>query len=407
MISWMLRVFLVVIMVLISNISFSQKEKDKLQTQKRKLEKDIEKTNKLLEQTKKTALVNIEQLSILKKQITYQQLLITVIREEISGINTEINNLNKSIKKLEEELEQIRGEYAKMIYYSYLTRSSYHRLMFIFASKNINEAYRRYKYLQEYSSARQRHASNIESKQKELSDNIAQLEKIKIEKLNLLKQEESQVANLSKQRTARDKYIKDLRKQEAKLKSDINKKQKEATRLNRKIEELIRREIEEARKRAEASKVPGYMMPMTTAELEIAKGFSANKGKLPWPVEHAVVIAPFGEYPHPVLPGIKIKNNGIDIATRENTQARAIFDGVVSAIFTLPNETKAVIIRHGSYLTVYANLISVKVKKGDNVKASDFIGIIYTNLSDNNAILHFEIWEEKTHQNPELWLREK
>ena len=148
-------------------------------------------------------------------------------------------------------------------------------------------------------------------------------------------------------------------------------------------------------------------MPMTTEELEISKGFAGNKGKLPWPVDNGVVTGKYGEHPHPVLNGIKIKNNGIDVTTRHNTQAKVVFEGTVSAILTLPNETKAVIIRHGDYLTVYSNLVSVQVKKDQKVKTSDVLGVVYVDPTSNSAVFHFEVWKEKSLENPEWWLRKK
>ncbi len=397
----------ILIIVLCVGVSEAQTQKDKLQSKKKNLEKEIANTNKLLDQTRKSTQTNLNQLNLIQGQITNQQKLLSMIQQEIAGINAEMKVLNEHIEKLEKEMTLLKEEYAQMIYFSYLTRSSQHRLMFIFASQSMNEVFQRYRYLQEYASSRRRQADLIIAKQIELKESLQNLEKMKDEKFQLLRQQETEVGNLNKQKKEKDKTIKDLQSQEQKLRADIKKKQQEAQKLQKQIEELIRKEIEEANKKANAKKVAGSSMPMTTEELEISKGFAGNRGKLPWPVDNGLITGKFGEHPHPILAGIKVKNNGIDITTRQNTQVKAVFDGSVSAVFTLPNETKAVIVRHGDYLTVYANLVSVRVKKDDKVKTSSLLGSVAIDSSYNSSVFHFEVWKEKTLENPEFWLRRK
>jgi len=397
----------VVLIVIFFHTGIAQSEKDKLQKKKQNLEKEIAGTNKILEQTRKSTQANIQQLSLISGQIVNQQQLVGLIQQELNAINSEMKTTGEQITRLENELNALKEEYAKMIYFSYLTRSSHHRLMFVFASESMNEAFQRYRYLQEYAASRRRQADLIVTKQNELNEMLARLEKIKSEKFSLLRQQESEVKKLSNQKQEKDKTIKSLQSQEEKLRADIRKKQQEAQKLQRQIEELIRKEIEEANRRANTKKVEGSSMPMTTAELEISKGFSGNKGRLPWPVDNGVVTGKFGEHPHPVLAGIKVKNNGIDVTTSANTQVRAVFEGTVSAIFNLPNDTKAVIVRHGDFLTVYANLQSVRVKKDEKVLTSTILGTVHTDASTNTTMLHFEVWKEKSLENPESWLRKK
>jgi len=385
----------------------AQTQKEKLQNQKKTLENEISSTNKLLEETRKNTKSNVQQVKLLEGQIVSQQQLVQIIQQEVAAINDEMKKLGEDITQLEKELEQLKKEYAEMIYFSYLTRSSHHRLMFVFAAESMNEAFQRYRYLQEYGASRRRQAELIVAKQNELKNLYAQLEDVKRQKFTLLKDQESQVSKLNKQKQEKDNTIKTLQSQEKKLRDDIKKKQQEAQKLQRQIEELIRKEIEAANKKTNTTKATPTSMPMTTEELEVSKGFSGNKGKLPWPVDNGVVTGKYGEHPHPVLSGIKIRNNGIDIATQKNTQVKAVFEGIVSAVFTLPNNTKAVIIRHGDYLTVYANLQTVAVKKDDKVKASTVLGTVSTDSEDNTTVFHFEVWKEKALENPELWLRKR
>ncbi len=401
-------IFIIVIALSVSSDLYAQKtEKEKLQNKKQNLEQEIYNTNKLLDQTRKAKQTSLNQLALIEGQIANQQQLVELIQDEVITINNEMTSLINQIKTLEQELELLKKEYAEMIYFSYLTRSSYNKMMFLFAAESMNEAYQRYRYLQEYANSRKRQAKLIVAKQEELRQLLLQLDTIKSEKFRLLKEQETEVQKLNVQKKEKDKTVQDLKTQEQKLKDDIKRKQREAEKLQKQIEHLILKEMEEANKKTNTTKVAGTSMPMTTAELEISKGFSGNKGKLPWPVDNGVVTGKYGEHPHPVLAGIKVKNNGIDISTKANTQSKAVFEGSVSAVFTLPNGSKAVIIRHGEYLTVYSNLVSIKVKKDDKVSTSTVLGTVYTDPSDNSTIFHFEVWKEKALENPEFWLRKR
>jgi len=400
-------VLLLAALTMTISASAQKSEKDKLQNKKKNLEQEISNTNSLLEQTKKAKQTSLNQLALVEGQIKNQQQMVGLIQEEVVGINKEMSALIDNIKSLQRELDLLKKEYIDMIYFSYLTRSSHNRMMFLFASENINEAYQRYRYLQEYANSRKRQAELIVAKQEDIKQSILKLDEIKSKKFNLLKQQESEVHKLNTQKKEKNKTVQELKTQEQTLKNNIKKKQKEAEKLQSQIEQLILKEIKEADKKTNTTKVAGTSMPMTTAELEISKGFSGNKGKMPWPVDNGVVTAKFGEHPHPVLAGIKVKNNGIDITTKSGAQAQAVFEGSVSAVFTLPNGSKAVIIRHGEFLTVYTNLVSIKVKKDDIVSASSTLGSVYTDPSDNTTIFHFEVWKEKTLENPEYWLRKR
>jgi murein hydrolase activator len=393
--------------MLVIPASAQKTEKENLQNKKKNLESEINNTNKLLDQTKKAKQASLNQLALIEGQIENQQQMVGLIQEEVVAINNEMTALIENIRSLEHELDLLKKEYAEMIYFSYLTRSSHNKMMFIFASESMNEAYQRYRYLQEYANSRKRQAELIVGKQEELRQTLLELDQMKTEKFNLLKQQESEVQKLNTQKKEKDKTVQELKAQEQKLKDDIRKKQKEAEKLQKQIEQLILKEMEAANKKPNTTKVEGTSMPMTTTELEISKGFSGNKGKLPWPVDNGMVTGKYGEHPHPVLAGIKVKNNGIDVTTKPGTLVKAVFEGSVSAVFTLPNGSKAVIIRHGEYLTVYTNIASVKVKKDDKVSASTTLGTVYTDASDNTTIFHFEVWKEKALENPEYWLRKK
>jgi septal ring factor EnvC (AmiA/AmiB activator) len=386
--------------------AMSQTAKEALEQQKKRLESEIQYTQKLLDQNRKDKVSNENQVNLLNKQISSQQNLIALVNQEVNQINIEIRRTEKELTELEDEIKKLKEEYAKMIYYSYLTRNTYHRLMFIFASENMNEAFLRLRYLQEYASSRRRQADLINEKQLELNRKVESLKSIQKQKFELLKEQERKNNELQQQRREKDKTVRDLQTREKQLRADIRKKQENANKLQREIEAIIRREIEEAKKKADAKKVAGSNMSLTPAEFEISKGFAGNKGSIPWPVENGVITGRFGEFPHPVLPGIKIKNNGVDISTSKGADVKVVFEGTVSAVINLPNGSQAVIVRHGEYLTVYANLYAVQVKKGDKLRVNQLLGKVQTD-SSNATIFHFEVWKETTIENPETWIKRK
>lgn len=394
----------IVIFLAFSYSTTAQNQRDRIQQQKTRVEREITATNNLLEQAKKARRTNVNQLNLIQRQISNQERLLKVIGTELNNLNSEIGNLEKEITNLEHEIKLLKDEYAKMIYYTYLTRSSLHRLMFIFASESINKAYIRLRYLQEYAASRKRQVELIKAKQVEYEEMKSNLEKTRTEKFKVMKEQEGEKSKLDRQKRERDITISQLRSRERELLAELRKKQAESRKLQRQIEELIRREIEEARKRKDVKKVEGSAMPMTSAEIEISRGFAGNRGRMPWPVDNGVISSRFGQHPHPVIPGIMVNNNGIDIVTRDNTTVRAVFQGVVSAVFRLPNGNNAVILRHGDYLTVYSNLSAVNVKKNDQVRINQTLGTVRADNENNTTVFHFEVWREKNLENPETWL---
>ena len=384
----------------------AQDSKIKLEQQKAKIEQDIQYTNKLLDQTKKSKQVTLEQLVMINKQINKREELIGSISYEITTLDKQINNTADTIKQLNETIQKLKDEYARMIYFAHKNQSSYSRLMFIFSAKDFNQAYQRTKYFQQYSSYRQNQVRVIKENQETLNSKRALLEVQKKEALELKKMEEKEKQKLSKEKSIQDQAVQNLSKQEKELLKKIRDNEKAARRLQKAIEDLIAAELEKARKAAKktgTAPTPENKFALTPAEMQLSSNFASNRGRLPWPTARGVISATYGEHAHPVLKGIKTKNNGIDIATEKGHIARSIFDGEVTSTMTLPNYHNVVIIRHGEYLTVYSNLDQLYVKKGDKVKIKEKIGVIHTDDNGKTSI-HFELWHGKTLQNPELWI---
>jgi len=387
--------------------SFSQNKKNKLENDKKKIEDEIIYTNNLIDKTNKNKQISINQLVIINNKIKKREQLISFLKNEISSINNKIDFNNKKIKDLSDELSSLKKEYAKMIYYAFKNKNSYDRMMFVFSSKDFNQAYQRMKYFQQYSSYRKLQASLIKSTQEEINNKTDELKTQKEKKIEIQLQEKKEKNTLFQDKNDQNETLKKLKQKEKKLRKDLRNKQKSANKLKKIIENIIAAEMKkvaEMKKSAE-KKTSTKTYTSTPEDIELSKTFSSNKGKLPWPTETGIISSTFGEHPHPVLKRIKTKNNGIDILTNEGEKVRAVFDGVVSSVLSIPNLNTVVIIKHGEYLTVYSNLSKVYVERGDRVKTKQNIGIIYTNKSESKSELNFQIWKGQQLQNPAYWIK--
>ncbi len=377
--------------------------KDSLQTKKKEIEKDIEYTSKLLEETQKVKINSLNELTVLNTQIEKREELIQTMSAEMIILDVQINKNNTELDELNTELLELKKEYARMIYYAFKNRNAYDRLMFIFSSSDFNQAYQRLKYFQQYSEYRKEQAALIQKKQSELEEKIREIEQQKTEKISLVEQKEKEVQRLDEEKTEKNMTLTGLGKKETELKKNLREKEQAAQRLQEAIEAII---AEEIRKSAASAKTPSKTteFALTPEEKIVSENFSANYGKLPWPTERGVISGTFGEHPHPVLEGIKVKNNGIDILTNTGSQARAVFEGEVSRVISVPKFNNVVIIRHGEFLTVYSNLDRVIVTMGDAVTTKQPIGTILTDETRTKTELHFEIWKGKELLNPQEWI---
>jgi len=377
----------------------SAQSRDRLEKQKSQLKKDIAYKNTLLKKTAKSKNLSINQLVILKKKIQQRGRLIVTITTEIALIEESIALANDSIAYRQNELKRLKEEYAKMIVHAYKNRSNYDRLMFILASEDFNQAYKRLKYFQQYSAYRKKQGEAIAALKLELEERVLELERQHAEKEELILALREERLHLGKEKDDEQNTVNQLAKKESELKKEIEKKRKEADRLTDAIRDIIRREIAEQNKtKGTNSKV----FKLTPEAKALSADFAGNKGKLPWPVTKGVITESYGEHWHPVLKGIKVKNNGVNISTEVGSAARCVFGGEVTRVLIIQGSGKVVIVRHGEYLSVYSNLQEVFVQKGDRVKTKDKVGVVVQ--SDDKAELHFELWKGSKTMDPESWL---
>ena len=389
---------------LLSFAGLQAQTKEELQQKKKNLLKEIEYTNELLEKTKKSQTTSIDELVKLNKKIEVRTEVINTIKLEVNLLDKKIEKNKLTIASLESDLTELKDEYAKMLYYTYKNKSSYNRLMFMFSSKDFNQAYKRLNYLQQYSSYRKRQANLIIKTKETIDAKIARLEKIRTEKQVLIYSLDNEHKNFTREKLEQEGVLTDLKRKEKDLKKDLKRKQRTAEKFQRAIEEIIREEIRKAREAAAKAGKSSKGFPMTPEARALSRTFSANKSKLPWPVAQGVITGQYGTHPHPVLKQIQVKNNGIDISTSAGSMARAIFEGTVSKVIIIPGEGKSVLIRHGEYLSVYSYMSEVFVKAGDKIITKQELGLLVSENNNTKTEVHFELWKGMSTLNPAYWL---
>jgi len=380
----------------------AQEQKKDLENEKQQLEKAIEYTNGLLEDTRNTKKTTLNELTLLNSQISKRERLIENYRRERSLLNDSIFAKLLKIDKLSNEIDQLRKEYAQMVYAAYKNDNVYQRMAYVFAAEDFNQAYQRLSYYRQYAVQRKKQVLLIGTATKVYESQIEILGKKVAENDTLLTTLNNESQQLQYEKELKKGTISNLKKQEKELIKNQANYQIKANELKKRIEQIISEDIALSGKGGN-NKPPAELM-LTPAEEIVSNNFSSNEGRLPWPSERGVISSGFGEQEHPDLKGIKIRNNGINIITQKGTNARAVFDGEVTRIMSVPSFNNVVIIRHGEYLTVYSNLDKVFVKKGSQVKTKDEIGSIYTDQQNFKTELHFEIWKGKTLLDPLRWL---
>jgi len=404
--------------------------KQTLENKKKKLNEEISEINSLLNETKAGKKTSLKQLVAINRKISIREELISTIMAEIYQLNKGIKQNEKEINKLKENLAKLKAEYARMIYFAQRNRDSYSRLVFIFASGDFNQAYMRLKYFQQYSQFRKKQAQEIVDAQALLIVKLNELKEKRHEKNVLLGNEEEEKGNLNKEKQDQEVVLNDLQKKEKELKEELEKKKRDAENLQNAIRKLIadeiKRKAEEAAKEAAAlaakkpvekksSKTPkvkdakevkkDVTIPELSEEaVELSNEFSNNRGKLPWPVAKGYICEPYGEHEHPAIKGFMMFNNGVEICSSMGAQARAVFEGEVTAISISPTGGKLVIIRHGEYLSVYSNISDVTVKTGEKVSLKQSIGTVLHNEEEGKSSLNLQIWKGQKTMDPADWL---
>lgn len=386
-------------------VTFGQTNEQKALEEKReRLQSEIRDINRLLFAEKEEKGNVLDQMEALDKKISVRQQLIRVTNQQSNLLNRQINTNIRNIGKLRSELEEIKEEYATMIRKSYQNKSKQNRLMFLLSSESFFQAFKRLQYMKQYTDYRKEQGAQIIAKTDELSRLNSDLNEERKVKEVLLAQNKKAKDQLFAEIQTQKALLGTIRKNESKYVSAIESKKKEARRIDQQIEKLIRSAIAASNKESGSTSKSTSKFVLTPEATIVANNFSANKGKLIWPVEKGIKSQGFGIYSDPVYPGIKHQSNGVIIATDPGSKARAIFEGEVIAILAVPGGNKGVQIKHGNFISTYYNLSDLYVKKGDRVASKAELGTIFTNQTNGQTRLKFYLYQDTSRLNPEEWV---
>ncbi len=427
-----LQKFLFILFLSVLTLSAVAQTESQLRRKKEAIQREIEQLQKNLNKTASGKKLTIQQINAINAQIRLRQDKIGTINSEIKNLDNQISQNTNTVQTLQGQLGDLKKEYAGMIRFAQRNRNSYDKMMFIFASKDFNQAYKRIKYLQQFSQYRKKQAGYIESTQQDLNGKIKVLDKTLREKSDLLKEQEKERERLGKDKNEQSVVLNKLSKQERQFKQDINTRIKQQAQIDKAIRLAIQRAIEEARRKAAeeariaaakaaaeakaaAAKAKAENKPVPAAppavkekntnelltnnagSAKLAAGFENNRGRLPYPVS-GTITEHFGIHK---VDQASMNNEGVNITAAEGAAVKAVFDGEVLGVSLIYGKY-VVILMHGNYFTIYQNLKSASVSKGDKVSTHQTIGIL-ANTGDV-AELHFEIMRGQTKLNPEAWI---
>ena len=364
-----------------------------LQKKQKKLQEEIEQTNQMLKQTKRDENATLNKLQLLGQNIKNQKKLINTLDREITALEVEMRQLGVTRDSLQVVLSGYKADYAEMVRQTHYARMQQSPLLFLLSSKSFQQLARRARYLQEFAHYRQEQVRRIEDTQAEIDNQNNLLAANKSNKQNALTSRKKEQENLKRDERKQKNMLNQLKSKEKDLSKQLKQQQKKVNELNKKIDDMIRKQTEKASKTS-----------LTKEQKLIAGGFEENKGRLPWPVEKGMISGHYGKQQHPVYSQVTIDNKGIYLQTTAGAKARAVYKGEVTSCFMVGG-TYAVIIQHGNYRTVYSNLSKLNVKQGDKVDTKEAIGTIYTDAEqDQKTELYFQIYKDKNILNPELWI---
>jgi septal ring factor EnvC (AmiA/AmiB activator) len=408
-------------------------QQEKLEQRKVQIQREIRENEKMLTniRSKEKSAMNV--FLIQKNKIRLKETLINTTERQTKLLANDMYINQIKINKLNKELRVLKEDYAQMIVKSYKSRSEQSRAMFILSAENFLQAYKRAQYLKQYTSFRKNQGEEIKTKSTQLVSYNDKLELQKIVKQKLLVENKKEKETLVKEKQEQEKLVNSIKKDKNRIVSDIRKKQRESKTIDKQIDRLIREAIAEANRKAalerarakalaekpnatpkEVAAAVAKAVPVSSSRIEltpeaklIADNFKANRGSLPWPVEKGFISLGYGDQAHPIYNTLVIHNSGVEITTNEGATARAVFGGEVASVMVLSPVNKAIMIQHGDYFTIYQNLSSVSVNKGDKISIKQSLGRVRTNGDTGKTVIKFLLLQNTTYTNPQSWLSAK
>lgn len=360
---------------------------------KARLEREIAIIDRQLAENASKSSTMLADLGLIRKKVSNRKALVAESDKEIKRLNDDIYLTRRKINRIQARVDTLTAHYARLVRSAYKNRDARVWYMYMLASDNLGQAFRRFGYFKNLSAQMKNEAREIRKVKEELEQERETLSRMRNEAEKVKEQRVKELEELKKDEARADKVVKQLNKDKKKYQQQLAAKKKEVDALNKEIERIV----------AAAMKAAGKGGDKTVVDTKLDAQFAKNKGKLPWPADGPVVDR-FGKHYHPVYKNLQLPpNNGFDIALGKDAKVKAVFDGVVKQVMVMPGYNQCVLVQHGNYFTLYCKLKSIKVKEGDKVKTSDIIGTIDT--INGQTQLHFELWRGSKPQNPEEWLK--
>jgi septal ring factor EnvC (AmiA/AmiB activator) len=434
----MKNVISIILLLCMAPMANAQQDQNQLKREQQKLEKRISNTKKLLNKVKNNSQASLNEIRLIENQIKSREALVNLFDNQVRSAEMKIVQKKMEIKRLRAKLTQLKQQYRKMFLYAYKHRGNYNKVMYLLASADYNEALRRNRYLKKVAAVQQKQAALIKQHQQLIFKEINQIDSEKLIKQQALEEKKQERQLIENDKSKKEKSYQKFKKEEQALIAQLKEDERKKIQLKKQIDAAIRADIakeqaREAARQAELAKTKTTSAPKTqgtastttspkattptaapkvvatpisTEGAAIGKSFEANRGRLPWPVDNGSVTERFGRNYHPTLSGVEWNNNGIDITCNRGSKVRAVFEGEVTTIFSVPGAGKVVIIKHGAYRTVYGNLAETFVGVGSKVSTKQAIGTL---LNDSGvSVCHFEVHQvvgaSPVTLNPSLWI---
>ena len=383
-----------ILMLLCVSVSTVAQNTAAQEEKKARLEREIAIIDKQLAENASKSNTMLADLNLIRKKVANRKALVEESDKEIRKLNDDIYLTQRQINRIQARIDTLTNHYARLVRSAYKNRDARVWYMYMLASDNLGQAFRRFGYFKNLSNQMKDEAQEIRSEKEVLEQERVRLGELKQEAEKVKADRVKELDALKKDEAKADKVVKQLNKDKKKYQQQLASKKKEVDALNREIEKIVA---------AAMKKSSGTGSDKTVVDTKLDAQFAKNKGKLPWPADGPVVDH-FGKHYHPVYKNLQLPpNNGFDIALGKDTKIRAVFDGVVKQVMVMPGYNQCVMIQHGNYFTLYCKLKSIAVKEGDKVKTSDILGTIDT--INGQTQLHFELWKGSKPQNPEQWLK--
>jgi murein hydrolase activator len=422
-------------------VALAQKSRQQLEREKRENQDKIKEIQGILQETSSQKKVSVGQLRALNQQVSTQKKQIDLLSDDLQLLDKELRSLEETLTELDNDLSRLKKEYGQMIYEASKRNAYLNQLVFLFSASTFNQFVLRYKYLKQYTEARQAQVKQMNELQQQLAQKQERITSKKQQQQKVLTTRVTEAQKLEALKAQQNEVVRELSQKEKQLQAELTANRRAASQLEANLRRLVEREMREraererrereAREKAErerlarertereraakageppvviaeakpVEKAPDNTSGMTTEEVALASSFMASQSRLPWPVR-GFVSDHFGPKAHPVLKGVMVDNLGVDIQTSTGEAVRAVYDGVVLDVTNMPGMGNVVAIQHGDYMTVYAKMQNVSVRTGQRVKAREPIGVVATD-GEGTSELQFQIWKNTTRLNPEQWL---